>query len=456
MYADVTDRLCAAYAAIGFDDLPASTVAACSRVLLDASGVMMAASGMAPEARPFIDLAAKSPGPCTILGTGLTAAAPQAAFANGALAHALDYEDAFDAAPAHPNASLVPALLALAQDRGGVDGKRLVTALALGCDLSCRIGLALDRRMEEGGWYPPPINAAFGAALGAAHMLGLDARGLRDAISMMLCQAVMPGEIKYSRGTVLRAVREAFPAQAAVTSAELAASGVAGFETPLEGQSGFYALFAGGAFSPERLVEGIGERFFIEELTFKPWPSCRGTHPFIEIGLALAKTDPSMIESIEVEVSAVQQMLVDPLDRKRAPDVVIDAKFSIPFVMALAIVRGRVTLDDFAPASLQDPVIRAMARRISAKVVENSVLDSGAGGAASVRLTDGTRQRHTIPVARGAPSRPLGDDELVAKFVDCASRAAIRPDADRIDRLADAAKNIHEIKEVRSLFVPLT
>ena len=447
----VTDRLCAAYAAIGYDDLPESTIAACSRVLLDATGVMLAASGMAAEARPFVELAAKSPGPCSIIGTGLTAAAPQAALANGALAHALDYEDTFDAAFAHPNASLIPALLALAQDRGGIDGKRLITAMAVGCDLSCRIGLALDRPMEQGGWYPPPINAAFGAALGAAHLLGLDARGLRDALSMMLCQAVMPGEIKYSKATVLRAVREAFPAQAAVTSAELAASGVAGFEAPLEGRSGFYALFAGGAFSPERLTDGIGDRFLVEELTFKPWPSCRGTHPFIEIGLELAEAGAESIDSIEVEVSPVQQMLVEPLDRKRAPEVVIDAKFSIPFAMAVAIVRGHPGLDDFAPDTLRDAHVLAMARRIGATIVANPVPDSGAGGAAIVRRRDGTCQRHEVRVARGAPSRPMRDDELGAKFADCASRAAVRPDADQIRTLAEAIGNLRNLNDAGAL-----
>jgi 2-methylcitrate dehydratase PrpD len=452
----VSDRLCAAYAAIGYDDLPESTAAACSRVLLDATGVMLAASGMAAEARPFIELAARSPGPCTILGTGLTAAAPQAALANGALAHALDYEDTFDAAFAHPNASLVPALLALAQEKGGIDGKRLIAAIAVGCDLSCRIGLALDRPMEEGGWYPPPINAAFGAALGAAHLLGLDARGLRDALSMMLCQAVMPGEIKYSAATVLRAVREAFPAQAAVTSAQLAAGGVAGFEAPLEGRAGFYALFARGSFSPERLTDGIGDRFLVEDLTFKPWPSCRGTHPFIEIGLELAAAGPERIESIEVEVSPVQQMLVEPAERKRAPEVVIDAKFSIPFAMAVAIVRGRAGLDDFSAAALRDEAILAMARRICARIAADPALDRGAGGAATVRMKDGSKRRHRVPLARGAPSRPMSGDELAAKFTDCASRAAVRPGEEQVRKLAYAIRDPSAITDMRSLFEPIS
>lgn len=450
----VTDELTRRYVAIGFEDLPQATVASARRVLLDATGVMIAASALAEEAAPFLALAARSPGPCTILGAQMTASAPMAAFANGALAHALDYEDAFDASPGHPNASLVPALLALAQHGAPVDGRRMLTAIAVGCDLSCRIGLALDRRMEEGGWYPPPINAAFGAALGAGHLLGLDAGGLRDAISLMLCQAVMPGEIKYSRGTVLRAVREAFPAQAAVISAELARDGVAGFETPLEGKSGFYALYAGGRFSPTRLLADIGERFTVDELTFKPWPSCRGTHPFIELALALRDRvgDPAAIDSVIVEVSEVQRMLIEPVDRKRAPGVVIDAKFSIPFAFALAMLRGDPGLDNFTPAALRDDAVLGLAAKVSARPVTAGGLDQGAGGRVEIRMKDGTAVTGEVAIARGAPSRPLGDDMLRAKFIDCVQRGRAPMTRDAAERMADAILSSEHCADIGAVF----
>ncbi len=250
---------------------------------------------------------------------------------------------------------------------------------------------------------------------------------------------------------MLRAVREAFPAQAAVISADWPRAEFAGFEAPWMGGAGFYALFAGGAFSSERLTNGIGDRFLVEELTFKPWPSCRGTHPFIEIGLELAAGGWEGIESIEVVVSPVQQMLVEPLERKRAPEVVIDAKFSIPFAMAVAIVRGHAGLDDFAPDALRDGHILAMAQRIGATIMTDPALDSGAGGAAIVRRRDGTCQRYEVRVARGAPSRPMHDDELAAKFADCASRAAVRPNADRIRTLADAIANLRDLEDAGRL-----
>ena len=456
MTGGVSDALCRHVAGMTFDRLPASTVAAAKHVLLDAAGVMLAASGLAEEPRAFVALARSGgAGPCAILGTGHRVSAPMAALANGAMAHALDYEDAFDRAPGHPNASLVPALIALAQAEGVVDGRRFLTALAVGGDVSCRIALALRQPMEAGGWYPPPIVAAFGAAAGAAHLLGLNAGQVRDALSLMLCQAVMPGEIKYSQSTVLRAVREAFPAQAAVTSALLARAGVAGFEAPLEGKAGFYALYADGQFAPDDLTERLGTHFWIDALTFKPWPSCRGTHPFIEMALdlrarhAFAARD---IAAITVQIDDVQRMLTEPLARKQAPDVVIDAKFSIPFCTALALLRGTVGLDEFAAAALADGELLALAAKVTAEVVSDASWQRGSGGAMTIALSDGRTFQAAVDNARGCPARPLGEAALVAKFSDCAGRAETPLDSGQAEELARAILSLETCADVGALF----
>lgn len=450
----LSDDLSAHVAGLTWDRLPASTASAGKLVLLDASGVMLGASGLAEEVRPFLRMAAATgAGPCTVVGTDLTASAPMAALANGALAHALDFEDAFDRAPGHPNASLVPALVALSQMGAPVDGRRFLTALAVGGDLSCRMGLALRQPMEAGLWYPPPILAAYGATAGAASLLGLDAAQVRDALSITLCQATMPGEIKYSAGTVLRAVREAFPAQAAVQAALLAREGVAGFEQPLEGRAGFFALYAGGKFASEDLTEALGERFWIEHLTYKAWPSCRGTHPFIELALQLREgIDPAAVVAIEVEHDDVQAMLVEPIARKRAPAVAIDAKFSIPFTVALALARGRVGLDDFDAAALADPVVLALAAKVTCRPQPRDSWQRGSGGALRIVLADGTSREAAVDNALGCPERPLGEAALVEKFVACASRAARSGDEAAVRELASAILSLETCEDVGALF----
>lgn len=451
-----SDALAAHVATATWDRLPEAARDGARRVLLDATGVIFAASGLAPEAAPFLGLArANGRGPCTILGTHERVQPLGAALANGALAHAVDYEDAFDLAPAHPNASLVPVLLALAQSEGPFDGRRFLTALAVGGDVACRIALSLRQPMEHGGWYPPPIVAAFGAVAGAANLLGLSPEQVKDALSLVLCQATMPGEIKYSQRTVLRAVREAFPAQAALGAALLARDGVPGFETPLEGKAGFFALYAGGRFEAADLTDRLGEHYWGGELTFKPWPSCRGTHPFIEMALDLKSAHGfahADVARIAVHVDDVQSMLVEPLARKQAPCVAIDAKFSIPFTTALALVRGGVKLDDFGPESLADPHILALAAKIAPVSEAAPAWRRGVGGAMVIVLHDGRVLHAQVDNALGCPARPLSDAAQRAKFADCLSRAASPVGPHEAEALAQAILTLEDCADAGALF----
>lgn len=406
--------------------IPAQVLRAASRVVLDATGVMRAASGLAPEVLPFVELAADGgTGAARVLGTRITARAELAALANGAMAHALDYEDAFDGAPLHPNASLVPAVLALAQTRGPVNGRSLLTAVAVGCDVACRIALSLKQRLEAGGWYPPPILGAFGAVAGAARILQLTPRQLLDAWSMLLLQNSCAGEIKHDPDTVIRAVREAFPAQIAVQVALLARAGVRGFDAPLEGRDGFYRLFASGHYDADILVNDMGQLWHIENLSFKPWPSCRGTHAAIECALEMRRHfDWRMVRHIGIEGCEVHRMLAEPAARKAAPQTAIDAKFSLPFTVASALVMGKVDLDSFTPGALAHADVLTLAQMASFRRREDWSPEQAVSGALEITLADGRCLRHEVLVPQGAPTRPLSAGQLVAKFVDCAGRAA--------------------------------
>jgi len=130
----------------GFDDLPVPVVDVTRRSLLDAIGVTLAASSLGEGASAFAELArgAQSERGATVIGFGFKAAPEMAAFANGAMAHALDYEDTFDAALMHPNAAVIPAALAVAESLGTVSGRDLIAAIAVGADLTCRLGAAVD------------------------------------------------------------------------------------------------------------------------------------------------------------------------------------------------------------------------------------------------------------------------------------------------------------------------
>ena len=437
-----------------------ATLAAAKRALLDGLGVMLAASGVSEEAAPFIDYAAASgSGRASILGCGITTTASLAALASGAMAHALDFEDAFDAAPCHPNASLLPAALAVMQGDASVSGREFLAAVAIGCDLVCRLGLALRRPMEAGGWYPPPILGVFGATAAAARLRRLDARQTLDAFSLALCQASCPGEIKYSRDTVIRAVREAFPAEAAVRATALAAAGVRGFDAPFEGQGGFFRLYADGQYDPATIVDRLGEHFWIEQLTFKKWPACRGTHPFIEAVETLRRDhdfDPVAITEIIATGGEVQAMLAEPIASKRAPATAIDAKFSIPFTVAAALVDDMVTLGSFDAAARAEPRTLALAARVRFEQDPAWGRDRAAAGHLAIVLADGRRLEHQVDIAAGHFTRPLDDATLDAKFLDCAARARQPLAPGAAQRLLTAIRTLETAPDTRQALAEIS
>jgi 2-methylcitrate dehydratase PrpD len=417
-----------------YDTIPAAALEAAKRSLLDAIGVSVAASALAPECLPFIDVAREQgPGPCTILGTTTCAAPLAAAFANGALAHALDFEDAHEEALLHPNASLVPVLLALAESEPPVDGRRFLAAMAAGCDLACRLSLACGDALRERGWYPPSLLGAFGTTAGGAHLLGLDERQLLDAFSLLVGQLGSHGELMHARGSVMRSVREAFPAQAALASVLLARRGVRGYDEPFEGRAGFFRVYAGGDVDERKLLDGLGESYAGARISFKPWPSCRATHAFVEGALALRAEPVERLELVGDPLAAA--IVAEPRERKLEPANVIEARFSVYCTVALALDRGAVTLGSYEAGRLTDERVLALARRISFEA--DPARAPGSGLVRAVR-PDGTHAEVSVESAPGSPERPLGDDALVAKFSDCVSHGTSPVEARDILRLEEA------------------
>ena len=447
-------RVAAHLAGCRFENLPRTTVTAAKRAILDGLGVMFAASGLSEDVVPFVELARSLAGPpqATIIGTQERVSAPAAALANGAMAHALDFEDAFDPAPCHPNASLLPALLSAAESRAPISGQEFIVAVAAGCDLVCRIALSLRQPLELGGWYPPPILGAFGATAAVSRALRLTPAQITDAFSLLLCQNTCPGEIKHSPETVIRAIREAFPAQASLLSSLLAERGVKGFAHPLEGPNGFFALYASGRYEPSDITDQLGERFWIEQLSFKKWPCCRGTHAYIEAVQTLRRAHGfagADIAELRIFGGEMQRMLCESEQQKRRPQTVIDAKFSLPFTLAVASCDAEVTLDSFTTQKLQEPRLLALAAKTRFEFRQGK--SQPAAGEICITLNDGRVLRQSILHALGGPTRPLDDASLHEKFIDCTRHAALPPTRHAAETLADRIMNLEREPNIAAL-----
>lgn len=452
----VSRRLADFVAGCSERQVPDAAKAAAARSLLDAVGVSLAATGLGEGAAAFSDLvrAESGYGVSTLLWDASRLPAAAAAFANGALAHALDFEDAVDGLPAHPNAQVIPAALALAEeyDAGGAE---LLASVALGCDVTCRVADLAGERMAERGWYPPPIAGAIGATVAGAFLARLTAEQVVDALSLVISQSTASGEVKNSPDSLIRGIRDAFAAHAAVRAVQLASRGVRGFAAPLEGAAGFLATYAGADVDPSRLLDGLGEDFRGTGVSFKAWPSCRGTHAFIDAGLRLrAEADLDALHAVELVGAPVNRMLAEPLAAKRAPRTAIDAKFSLPFTVALALVDGGVGLGSFAPDQLCRPDLLAVARKVTFRP-EQAWGTPARMTSGRLTLRYGGGRQQVLEVARppGGPDAPMTTEALVAKFLDCVAYAAHEPPDP--EHLAGQLLGIGSAPSVRSLFAHL-
>lgn len=453
--ADITRILARHLARVRYEDIPPAALHAAKRSLLDAVGVSLGASGLEPACAPFVALASEAQGPCQILGFAMTSSPLMAAFANGALAHALDYEDAYDGTPAHPNAASVPVALALAEANAALSGAQVLTALAAASDITCRLALALRDNPDRYGFYTPPVLGAFGAAACAAKLLGLDEDGIVATWGLTLSQAMCSSQFKRDPLSSLRAVRDAFAAHVGLQSARLAQLGVRGFEAAFEGEYGLYAAYARSACDEERLLAGLGAQFLGERVSFKPWPSCRGTHAYIEAALRLRAEhaiESTRVVAIEAHGAPLNRMLAEPLAQKAAPQTAIDAKFSVPFCVAVALERGAVTLDDFAPAALARPSTCALAARFSYRVDDAAGMRDATSGTLVLHLQGGERHSARVDQPLGHPDQPLDDVRLIAKLIDCATRAKVPVSASRADALARALLSMEEAESARAAF----
>lgn len=422
----VTEQITRHLASVDYTDLSSAAIEGVKRSLLDAIAVSLGAAAMEPATFPFVvEAKAAGNGMCDIIGYPDRVSAPLAAFANGALAHSLDFEDAYDAAPMHPNAPLVPALLAIAQRFGPVSGEQLITAMAVGCDLACRMGLCTITPAEAGGWYPPPIFAGFGAIAAAGKALNFMPDQFRDAFSLGLTQITMSGEIKYNPDSAIRAVRDAFPAMAAVHSVQLARHGMKGFDQPFEGKSGFFRLYVNGDYAPDVLTGGLGTDFKCADISFKAWPCCRGTHAFIEGAVELRSqiSDLQDIDRVELIGGPILEMLAYPVEGKQKPIVAIDAKFSLYYTAALALVRGRVTLDDFGSEDLSDPDIIGLSLKSSFRNNGGTNAKDASSGTIRIWLRNGDVLERHVAEPKGSLGNPISREDLIDKAVSCGARA---------------------------------
>jgi 2-methylcitrate dehydratase PrpD len=438
---DYSLRLCEQIAAWRYEQLPPTTVRIVKRIILDALGVIAGAA----RAPGIPELNARlARWETTGAATGLIGkrrySPPTAALANGAAAHALDFDDIHDATRVHSACVVLPTLLATAEDTPPKTGADFIVAMAVGLELHARLGLACVNSLAI-GWHPTPLFGSLAASVAAAHLLRLDAEGLRNALGIAFHQA--SGSIQSAfDGVISKRLGPGFAARDAVTSAFLAADGLTGTREPLEGKAGLFNLHARGEVMPSLLTEGLGSLWRIDEFSFKPYPGCRCSHAAIGIGVKLHDEgiDCKAIEAVEIRLSEANWKLVGkPFDVSLNSEV--HAQFNAAYSFARALVDGKVGLASYERPAIGDPVIALLAQRtrvIAEPAIEPSAM---APVAVAIRMQGGqtfARQGNTI---KGGREEPMTDREMLDKVRGCFA-FGLDATAEVADRLAEVVLNL--------------
>ncbi len=442
-----------------FDALPLAAVEAARSSTLDTLGCMVGATGFVPALRNIVELLREAGGKpeSTIIGFGARVPAWEAAFANGAMAHCLDYDDHMPEGH-HPSSAVVPAVFAVAERLGHVNGKDFLAAIALGQDIFARLRRNVQWKQD---WHLSPVLGIYAATAACGKLLGLNQKQMVNALGIATCQSACTMELGYGVGSDLRGMYPAFASKGAVFSALLAQRGITGVQTAFEGRAGVMPVYFDGKWDKQAMVAKLGRDYQGAATMYKPWPSCGASHVYIDATLKLLAAHPlggADIEKVIVHVGDFAQRLCEPLAARRRPATVVDSKFSIPYAVAQAVARGRVGLGDFTEAALRDPEVLRVADKVEFVTDPQYNWSMHLPGG---RVTIVTRSGQSLSCeshsdnVRGSAANPLTWIDLVEKFSECARHAANPISPATTAQVCDAIHKIEEVDDVASIIALL-
>jgi 2-methylcitrate dehydratase PrpD len=439
-----------------FGDIPKQTVEKQKDLFIDTLGVAVAGAN-APGVREVVEIIREigGRGEASMIVHGGKYPSFNAAMANSFMAHSLDFDDMHERAGIHANVCVVPAALAIAEKVGGVDGKTLLNAIILGVDLICRMGVSIPLSR---GWHPTTTLGIFGATVASSKILGLNEKEMANALGIAYSQSSGNRQGRLE-GTLTKRLQVALAVKSGVLASILAGKGLTGPKKIMEGDWGMLNLYADPEFLKDSkkvidlLRKDMGKIFLGDELSVKPYPSCKATHTSIQGMLNLLKQEgiqKEEIEDVEIFVSkGCYQTVGRPFEIRTDPQV--DAQFSIPYTVATAILRGNVGLEDFTEAAFNDSRRIALTKKVKV-IVDPALHDPSTNlvnlGSQIVVNAKGKKYSCRSTTAKGDTTTPMNREEIFSKFVDCIrfGNTAIPPD--KVREIFDIIVDLEKVKDV--------
>lgn len=444
-----------------YKDLPPTVIAETKRAVLDWLGSAMAGS-FEPPARMMQAVVATLgvSEQAMVFGSGRAAAA-NAALANGVSSHILELDDVHKGSTLHPAAPIIPAALAVAE-REHATGKSFLLAVALGYEGALRVGEAVNPTHYK-YWHPTGTAATFGAAIAAGSLLGLDSKKMLDALGTAGTQASGLWEFN-ADGAMSKHLHPGKAAFNGVLAADLAQRGFTGATQILEGERGFFRATAE-SFDDTRITDGLGTRWKINENCYKLYSCCGHTHSAIDVALDFRAAQGwtgeqalAQLQALEIETYASGYAIVKNMN----PQTPYQAKFSLAYCVAAALLEGWVGLEQFTPDRFgadaeKNRNIKELLTRIHVSVAPDLTDRYPAewGTRICFTLKEGKRERLSAAFPRGNPENPVSTSSLEDKFRSLVAPLYSEPLADEAIRAVHRLTDCEDMAQAFSNFTPL-
>jgi 2-methylcitrate dehydratase PrpD len=430
-----------------FSDLPPAAVDRAKVYVLDSLGVGIAGSSV-EGGDGLVRVAAGWGAPAVpVWGRALRLSASAAAFLNAWQTHNQEYDCLHEGAVVHAMATVLPVALAAAQQRGGVTGRELIAAVAVGTDIAAGLGLASRSGFR---FFRPGTAGGFGATAAGARVLGLDRPTLEAAFAWQLAQ--VGGTMQaHTEGSPILPAQVAFNARAALTSCELATVGLTPARAVFEGPYGYLALFEGD-FELQPILDGLGSDWRIAQFSHKPFPAGRATHGGIEGVMALQAEHRFSATDVARVVIDAPPLIVRLVGRPPRPDAGASyLRLCLAYAVARVLKNGSIDLSDFRGEALTDPETQALAARVETRDDGNPDPNALAPQAVTVHLEDGRALSWRCETMLANPVRPLSRAQHLAKFRRCLDFAATPLPSGTADRLIETVDRLEEMADVGGL-----